>query len=270
MAQPNYPKPGGPASIRSLERAFEKKFTIDEKRPSPNAPKDPRNRKKRVSLNSESADLRMKAWDNLNLPQYAQDFEHVFSQISFTGFIRDLERLNDGLILPLHVVKAKWAKLMEDKFDHWDCEDIYAAEKKNRLVQALGSANEENYEAYRAGMNGVDEWNALEAERNAKNSAASRAGKSRKERKKAGRQSRKEERKMSGDVIMGNTLTRPMGVKKRAKKHRLGHEEVVKDPVASRLRSKVEAPDLPPLQGYLAAGVPEPVPDLGADVKMEL
>ncbi|KAG4443786.1 hypothetical protein IFR05_000686 [Cadophora sp. M221] len=270
MAQPNYPKPGSLALMRGLERAFGKKLTIDEKRPPPNAPTSPKNRKKRVSFNNEGdVDLKMKAWDSLNIPQYDQDFEHVFFQIGFIDFIKDLEKLNDGLILPLHVVKQKWDKLMENKFDLWDCENICAGEKKYMLVQALNFANEDNYETYRAGKNGVDEHNALEAERNTKNAVASKAGKSRKARKRAERQ-RRAERKMGGDVTMGNTLTKQMGVKKRTKRSRDYRYEPLEDLIASRLRSMVDPPELPPILANLVAGVPKPVPDLDEDVKMEL
>ncbi|KAH7342952.1 hypothetical protein BKA65DRAFT_587224 [Rhexocercosporidium sp. MPI-PUGE-AT-0058] len=295
MAQPNYPMPGGPASMKSLERAFGKsespspsnlsgyqqnvahqltspsEFTIDETKAPAQHPRGRKHREKQSKYNDDGSDFALKGWGNLNLPKYAEGFEHVFFEIGFTGFIKDLEKLNDDLILPLHVVTAKWEMLMEKKYLNWDGDDVSAAEKKDRLDQALASANKENYEKYRAGMNGVDEFNALEAERNAKNAAASKCGKSRKARKLTERQARRGERKMGGgNVAMGNTLTKPMGVKKRTKKCKAGHEVVMEDPVASRLRTMVEAPELPPLENHLVNGVAEPLPDFSEDVKMEL
>ncbi|PVH89903.1 hypothetical protein DL98DRAFT_565150 [Cadophora sp. DSE1049] len=255
MAQSYQPKPGGRASMKTLERAFSKKFTIDD----------------------DELDYKMSAW-NLKLPRYKEDFEHVFFQIGFIGFLKDLEQLNKNLILPLHVAAAKWKDVIEAKHAVWKADDICDAEKRDRLTQALLSANEENYEAYRMSTLGDENRRAQAEDREAKAQRMASLAKNgetsstKKQRKRASKRANKK-LKEQGGIVLGRTLTQHSGIQKSFKKARTGNREIEiqKDPIASRLRSKVAAPELPPLENEpLFGGVPVPVPSVSVDISMEL
>ena len=76
-----------------------------------------------------------------------------------------------------------------------------------------------------------------------------------------------------GGAGSGPALTRNSGVRKNTRRSKDGEGEVVvqKDPIASRLRSKIAAPDLPPLEhDPLLRGTIVPVPSTGTDIEMEL
>ena len=104
----------------------------------------------------------------MKVPQYKEDFEHIFSKIGFVGFLRKLKFLNRNLNLTLDIAVTKWKEIVEAKHAEWKCEDISDAQKSDMLAQALPSvrvsryrtcsseltdalqANEENSEIYRA------------------------------------------------------------------------------------------------------------------------
>ncbi|KAH7419066.1 hypothetical protein BKA64DRAFT_633767 [Cadophora sp. MPI-SDFR-AT-0126] len=249
------PKPGSAASMKSLGRAFSKKFTIDDD-----------------ELDYKMTDL------NLKLPRYKEDFDHVFYQIGFIGFLKDLEQLNKNTILPLDVAAAKWKEVIEPIHAEWRFDHICAAENRDRLTQALLSANEENYEAYRMSTLGDENQKAQAAEGDTKAqhmASLENKGETSSTRKPRKRSSRRANKKLKehGGLGLGTTLTQYSGVQKNSKKARGGLREVEvrKDPIASRLRSKATAPELPPLENDpLLQGVSMPVPSSSVDIAMEL
>ncbi|KAK0124280.1 hypothetical protein ONS95_009252 [Cadophora gregata] len=168
---------------------------------------------------------------SLKMPHYKEDFEHIFAQIGFAGFLKDLERLNQNLASPLNTAAIKWKKLIELKHAEWKADDICDAERRDRLTQALLSANE-NIEAY------------MDCEERGKGHFGTKM-----RRKRATRREKKKLRE-DGGTAMGTTLTQRSGEQKNFKNAKIKKKKVVvqKDSIASRLRSKVDAPELPPIE----------------------
>ncbi|KAG4426376.1 hypothetical protein IFR04_000559 [Cadophora malorum] len=220
-------KLGSTSTINALERAFSKKFTIYHND---------------LKESNDTPD-----YEKVKVPQYKEDFEHIFSKIGFVGFLRKLKFLNRNLNLTLDIAVTKWKEIVEAKHAEWKCDDISDAQKSDMLAQALLSANEENSEISRA-----------MSTKKRKDKASKRA---------------KRKAKQQGGAGSRPTLTRNSGVRKNTRRSRDVEGEVVvqKDPIASRLRSKIAAPDLPPLEhDALIRGTTVPVPSAGADVEMEL
>lgn len=201
----------------------------------------------------------------MKVPQYKEDFEHIFSKIGFVGFLRKLKFLNRNLNLTLDIAVTKWKEIVEAKHAEWKCDDISDAQKSDMLAQALLSVGVSRYRTCSSQLT-----DALQA--NEENSEISRAMSTKKRKDKASKRA-KRKAKQQGGAGSRPTLTRNSGVRKNTRRSRDVEGEVVvqKDPIASRLRSKIAAPDLPPLEhDALIRGTTVPVPSAGADVEMEL